>query len=174
VTATPDTTIPAPQARQLDELTRHAQDHDASCVDSLLWISEAPTDQENAAWQCRRCPLLDECRTYGLAYSQEAGVYGGLTEQQRKRRTSRLTATKIRPQRAPKPAPTPQETTAEESHRAAARARRERLATMTPTQRETDRRAYNAWRQARYRAGQQATRTQYDAANTRPERETAA
>lgn len=55
----------------------------APCVNSLLWISDDPEHQEYAAWHCRRCPVLDQCRDYGLKYPHEEGVYGGLTEKQR-------------------------------------------------------------------------------------------
>lgn len=49
-----------------------------------LWTSSDAADQEEAAAQCRTCPALDQCRAYGLKHRKEQGVYGGLTEQQRK------------------------------------------------------------------------------------------
>lgn len=56
----------------------------APCVGSTLWISDDPADQEYAAGHCTQCPVITECRNYGLTYPHEEGVYGGLTEKQRK------------------------------------------------------------------------------------------
>lgn len=41
---------------------------------------------------CRTCPVLVECRVYGLAYPSLKGLWGGLSERQRRRmrRTARL------------------------------------------------------------------------------------
>lgn len=41
---------------------------------------------------CRTCPVLIECRTYGLDYPSLKGIWGGLSERQRRRirRATRL------------------------------------------------------------------------------------
>lgn len=45
------------------------------------------TDAENRAREvCESCPVMDECRDYALATRQEAGVWGGLTEEERRSR----------------------------------------------------------------------------------------
>jgi WhiB family redox-sensing transcriptional regulator len=55
---------------------------------ALLQIAEAKT-------VCRRCPVVSECLTYALESGQEAGVYGGMSEDERralKRRNARTGA----------------------------------------------------------------------------------
>jgi len=47
---------------------------------------------EEAKAVCRRCPALETCLTWALESGQEAGVWGGLSEDERralKRRTAR-------------------------------------------------------------------------------------
>ena len=44
---------------------------------------------------CRRCPAMSECLTWALESGQDAGVWGGMSEDERralKRRTLRLRA----------------------------------------------------------------------------------
>lgn len=48
------------------------------------WTSTTATDQAIAAAACRRCPALIQCRRYGLENPREVGVYGGLTEKERR------------------------------------------------------------------------------------------
>ena len=44
-------------------------------------------DQIDAAKHvCQQCPVADECLEFALATNQEAGVWGGLTEDERRRR----------------------------------------------------------------------------------------
>lgn len=49
--------------------------------------------EEAARSFCRRCPVVEECRTYALDTEQAYGVWGGLTEDERReilrRRTRR-------------------------------------------------------------------------------------
>lgn len=50
---------------------------------ALLQIAEAKT-------VCRRCPVVTECLTWALESGQDAGVWGGMSEDERralKRRT---------------------------------------------------------------------------------------
>jgi len=73
--------------------------HEAACLDSdpelffpigntgpaLLQIEEAKS-------VCRRCTVIDECLQWALETGQDAGVWGGLSEEERralKRRTAR-------------------------------------------------------------------------------------
>lgn len=48
------------------------------------WTSDRPDEQAYGARLCERCPALDQCRAYGLAFLKEAGVYGGLTDLERR------------------------------------------------------------------------------------------
>lgn len=50
---------------------------------------------EEAKAVCRRCPVMGECLQWALESGQEAGVWGGLNEDERramKRRTARRRA----------------------------------------------------------------------------------
>jgi WhiB family transcriptional regulator, redox-sensing transcriptional regulator len=52
---------------------------------ALLQIAEAKT-------VCRRCPVVSECLTWALESGQDAGVWGGMSEDERralKRRSTR-------------------------------------------------------------------------------------
>lgn len=55
------------------------------CSGDDLTISESDADQQEGTHWCARCPILDTCRAYGLAWPDEIGVYGGLTHKQRQR-----------------------------------------------------------------------------------------
>ena len=76
--------------------------HDAACRDedpelffpigntgpALIQIDEAKA-------VCRRCPVVDECLLWALESGQDAGVWGGLSEDERralKRRNARMRA----------------------------------------------------------------------------------
>ncbi len=55
---------------------------------SLLQIEEAKT-------VCRRCPVMEQCLDWALTTNQDAGVWGGLSEDERrslKRRVARRRA----------------------------------------------------------------------------------
>lgn len=55
---------------------------------ALLQIAEAKT-------VCRTCPVVSECLTWALDSGQDAGVWGGMTEDERralKRRNARTRA----------------------------------------------------------------------------------
>ena len=55
---------------------------------ALLQIAEAKT-------VCRRCPVVTECLTWALESGQDAGVWGGMSEDERralKRRSRTRTA----------------------------------------------------------------------------------
>ncbi|MFI0898105.1 WhiB family transcriptional regulator [Streptomyces sp. NPDC020983] len=39
---------------------------------------------EEAKAVCRRCPVMDACRSWALETGQEAGVWGGLSEDERR------------------------------------------------------------------------------------------
>ena len=63
-------------------------------VDSLSRF-EAIMQIEEAKAVCRRCAVVDECLRWALETGQDAGVWGGLSEDERralKRRNARLRA----------------------------------------------------------------------------------
>lgn len=58
----------------------------ARCADEDIdpdWFFE-PVFETNAALICRDCPLVNTCLTYALTEEIVIGVWGGLTESQRK------------------------------------------------------------------------------------------
>lgn len=46
-------------------------------------------EQTEAARSCARCPAVGACKPYGLAHPKELGVYGGLTETERRQQARR-------------------------------------------------------------------------------------
>ena len=58
------------------------------------FVSDDLDDQVRAAAECLTCSALTACRAYGLEWPKECGVYGGLTEAQRKPARGRTTTTK--------------------------------------------------------------------------------
>jgi WhiB family redox-sensing transcriptional regulator len=73
--------------------------HDAACRDAdpeLFFpignTGPALVQIEQAKAICRNCPVMDECLRWALDSGQEAGVWGGTSEDERrllKRRSSR-------------------------------------------------------------------------------------
>lgn len=49
-----------------------------------FWTSSDTEEEQIASQACRYCPVLTQCRQYGLRHPKEEGVYGGLTRQSRK------------------------------------------------------------------------------------------
>ena len=92
--------VPDGQARDHLELTNALEAvalSDVPCRASAAaysWTSDDPAEQAVAARACRPCPLVQPCRSYGLAWPREMGVYGALTHTDRKRinRTERKSA----------------------------------------------------------------------------------
>lgn len=55
----------------------------------LDWLSRSPLMQERCKEVCAGCPVLEQCRKYGLTTGLEnTGVWGGLTGPERRRRAS--------------------------------------------------------------------------------------
>lgn len=54
-----------------------------------VWISNNPVEQRAAAAACAECAAFTMCREYAIANPLEAGVLGGLTEQDRKPKVGR-------------------------------------------------------------------------------------
>ena len=57
---------------------------DGSPQVTSCWTSEDPAEQMVAARACRSCPALPVCRDYGQRHRSEVGVYGALTDYQRR------------------------------------------------------------------------------------------
>ena len=52
--------------------------------DAELWFAESPADVELAKALCRSCPVRAECLAEALDNEIEWGVWGGLTERERR------------------------------------------------------------------------------------------
>jgi WhiB family redox-sensing transcriptional regulator len=73
--------------------------HRSACRDEdpeLFWpvgtSGPARIQAEQAKAICRRCPVTDDCLDWALSSGEDSGVWGGMTEEERrayKRRTSR-------------------------------------------------------------------------------------
>ena len=77
--------------------------HDAICRDedpelffpvgtsgpALMQIAEAKT-------VCRRCPVTESCLAWALESGQDAGVWGGMSEDERRALKRRSTRTRLR------------------------------------------------------------------------------
>lgn len=64
-----------------------ARAHEVPCLTSpapQAWTAEHDDEQRVAARACHQCPLLDNCRRYALTHAEEGGVWGALTEAQRR------------------------------------------------------------------------------------------
>ncbi|AGB27223.1 Transcription factor WhiB (plasmid) [Mycobacterium sp. JS623] len=57
------------------------------------WVSRSPGVQAECKAICQYCPVLQECRTYGLTKGREhSGIWGGLTKNEREREVARQRA----------------------------------------------------------------------------------
>ncbi len=73
--------------------------HDAACLteDPELFFPIGNTGPallqiEEAKAVCQRCPVMDTCLTWAMSNNQDSGVWGGMSEDERralKRRTAR-------------------------------------------------------------------------------------
>lgn len=45
-----------------------------------FWTSDSLASRNQAAKACGPCPVLTQCRQYGVQHPREVGVYGGLIE----------------------------------------------------------------------------------------------
>lgn len=76
--------------------------HDAACrdVDPELFFPIGNTGPallqiDEAKQVCHRCPVIEDCLQWALESGQDAGVWGGMSEDERraaKRRASRIRA----------------------------------------------------------------------------------
>ncbi|MFE5706507.1 WhiB family transcriptional regulator [Rhodococcus koreensis] len=66
---------------------------------------------------CQDCPVLTQCREHALTAGEQYGIWGGMTENDRKRHTNRARRGAQRPLAPPQPAPA----TADAPHLSSAR-----------------------------------------------------
>ena len=59
---------------------------DASCIisDTELFFSNNPDDTRKAISICNDCPVRILCANYAIKNNEEYGIWGGLTEAERK------------------------------------------------------------------------------------------
>jgi WhiB family redox-sensing transcriptional regulator len=61
----------------------------AACrgADTALWFPESSDHEtaDQAKTICAGCPVIDSCRVEAIANAAEVGIWGGLTESQRRR-----------------------------------------------------------------------------------------
>lgn len=55
-----------------------------SQVDGDLWFPEKGGSTRDAKRICLSCPVLVECRSYALAHEERFGIWGGLSERERR------------------------------------------------------------------------------------------
>ena len=73
---------------------RPAWHADAACngVDPDLFFPARGVDVTSAVRVCNECPVRAECLAYALAAGEKHGVWGGLSERQRRRIRNNLRA----------------------------------------------------------------------------------
>jgi WhiB family redox-sensing transcriptional regulator len=54
-------------------------------TDADLWFSVGAVQHKEAKRICRRCPVRFECLTYAMDEPVDHGIWGGLTERERRR-----------------------------------------------------------------------------------------
>lgn len=54
-------------------------------TDPNLWFAVGALEHKQAKAICRRCPVRDECLAYAMEAPVDHGVWGGLTERERRR-----------------------------------------------------------------------------------------
>lgn len=53
-------------------------------VDSRIFFPVSGDTTDMAIAMCKRCPVLKDCRDYAVSYPKLRGVWGGMSEQDRK------------------------------------------------------------------------------------------
>lgn len=74
-------------ARHLVQGPDESWAHQGLCVgqDPEIWFPKNEADEPVAVRVCVRCPVKRECAEYALRIKEAHGVWGGLTEQDRRR-----------------------------------------------------------------------------------------
>lgn len=79
--------LPAPMDAMLLDLDERPWAAYAACrtVDPGVFFPESDTGTETAVRICRGCPVMQECRDWALDTRVRYGIWGGLTERDRRR-----------------------------------------------------------------------------------------
>lgn len=66
----------------------------ASCarLDPNLWFAPGAVEHREAKKICRGCPVRSECLAYAMNVPVDHGIWGGLTERERRRRRREVAA----------------------------------------------------------------------------------
>ncbi len=79
-----------PAARQIEETVEQVEDEDwrakalCSRVDPDLFFSPGALEHKLAKRVCRLCPVQQECLAYAMEAPVDHGIWGGLTERERR------------------------------------------------------------------------------------------
>jgi WhiB family redox-sensing transcriptional regulator len=57
-----------------------------------LWFAVGALEHKQAKMICRQCPVRSECLTYAMEAPVDHGIWGGLTERERRRTRRRASA----------------------------------------------------------------------------------
>ena len=69
-------------------------------VDADIFFAHGATQEYRAKVVCKTCPVRGECLAYALRYRVEHGVWGGLTDRERRRVLNRTRSTSWNPETA--------------------------------------------------------------------------
>jgi len=70
-------------------------------ADPELFFPVSPSKEAQAKAVCARCPVWRNCLSYAFATGQDAGIWGGLTENERRLELLRRFRARTRPRDAP-------------------------------------------------------------------------
>lgn len=86
-----DRTLTRPLTALAGAITARPWMVDALClyVDPDLWFPDKGGSTREAKQVCRGCPVIAECLAYALERDERHGVWGGLSERERRRLKSK-------------------------------------------------------------------------------------
>lgn len=85
---------PPPAEAEVNLIDFHIQGA-CGAFPELNWMSRSQLEQAECKAVCAHCPVLAQCRTWGLTKGRdECGVWGGLTKEERRRHAGRSRAEK--------------------------------------------------------------------------------
>ncbi len=74
-----------PEAEQLDPAQRWQERANCLGVDPDLFFPERGASTREAKAVCKGCEVRGECLEYALAHGEKFGIWGGLSERERRR-----------------------------------------------------------------------------------------
>ena len=85
--------LPCPQPLQVEaevDLASFYRDGACGSFPELDWLSHSPLVQAEVKAVCAHCPVLAQCRSYGLNKGRDdSGIWGGMTKTERQREIRR-------------------------------------------------------------------------------------